>query len=200
MKNLHLIPSGFAQKWLRESLKLGPSLRLSKIIEEKWDWRSSLFAVYAPSGLSRQQLLEFDAGGKVSSLESDQWLMDSTKINYPKGYFYIVENWRARPNSKYLKMDNMPYFVVGDEVYFKFDLKNCQKKEFGKIFTNTVPTFHAYLVKDVADIEVGDCLGEDVLLRIVANVEMIICGVYDGESYMVVKKDWNLCKNQWIPK
>lgn len=72
---------------------------------------------------------------------------------------------------------------------FIFCLIQAKKKNIKPsiILTNSTPSFHAYLLRKGINIKIGESFNNyGVLQELSEGVEMIVRGVYDGESYMVI--------------
>lgn len=187
MSKSYIIQPAHAKKWVKDSLSLTPSLMLSKIIEERWPWESSIFIVRAQENTPYHKLIQFDFGNKLESEDENKWLLKFTKENFGGEYIFIVENWLATPSSSYLKEDDLPYFTVKDDVYFLLDSSPKKIIKPSIILTNSTPSFHAYLLRKGINIKIGESFNNyGVLQELSEGVEMIVCGVYDGESYMVI--------------
>jgi hypothetical protein len=182
--NLQSIPT---IDWLRDSLRKGPSLSLAKLVEQCQDLSKFVFRTDAREGLSSSELEEFSTGGKAISIVADDWLMEliSTSQRTNDGAF-IVEDWRAKPDSEFITIMSLPAIYFKNEVYYliqKKDLRNI--KNLRRIFSNTVPTFLAFHIDASVDLIKGMVMTEEVLRTAAAKTQMIISGAYDGESYVV---------------
>lgn len=187
MKN-YFLPNKPTEAWIREWMKDGPSLQLAKQVEKTWDWSQSQF-ITPHTGKTEKEMLEFRFGGKFSTDETDQWLLDTTRNLFGKSeHLFIVEDWRKGKTDKILKnLENSPpYRFIDDEFYYIFPVnKELTDREFRIIFSNTLPSFHAFIVDgENMNFETETDLIDTLSRKVLA----IICGSYDGESYIFCHK------------
>jgi hypothetical protein len=185
------LPAATTGQWLTDSLRRGPSLSLAKLIANTSDWSGFSFKTAANEGLSETDLLGFSAGNKASGQRADDWLMNllATSALTLQGLF-VVEDWRATPRSQFLADMSLPAIFVGEEVYFVLRERDPRRIDnWRRIFSNTVPTFHAFLVDDDPRVMTGTSISATELADMARRLRMIICGAYDGESFVVGTKE-----------
>jgi hypothetical protein len=185
------LPVGPTAHWLEESLRLGPSLTLARLIANS-DLERFSFLTFGKEGLSETDLLQFEEGNKAQ--EADRWLMDILK-NSPmvSDGMLLVEDWMANPQSNFIREKKLPAIVLDDEVYYVLRERDLRKvPHWKRIFTNAVPSFHAFLLKDDARFVEGMSLSRELLQECARHLRMIICGAYDGESYVLAIKQTSL--------
>src|SRR3954453_1495001 len=113
------LPTTSTGKWGAESMRLGPSLSLAKGLAGSEDWSRFSFKTFARAGLSDAELVEFAAGNKASSSDADEWLMKLLVASpLTVNGMFLVEDWRASPDSPFLVEMKLPTLFVADEVYF----------------------------------------------------------------------------------
>lgn len=184
------LPVTTTGQWITDSLRRGPSLSLAKLIASAADWNRFSFKTFANEGLSETDLIGFSTGNKASAQCVDEWLMDllSTSPLTVRGLF-VVEDWRATPGSQFLKDMSLPAMFVGAEVYFVLRERDPRRiNNWRRIFSNTVPTFHAFLVDDNPGVMPGMRMSIEELTDMARRMRMIVCGAYDGESFVVGTK------------
>lgn len=182
------LPAAATASWLRDSLRLGPSLSLAKVVSEAEDLNRFSFKTFGRQGLSEEDLIDFGTGNKAES--ADDWLMNLlTHSPLTLNGILLVEDWRAAPQSQFLKEMNLPTITVGAEVYFIVRERDPRRiANWQRIFSNTVPTFHAFLVAGDPRLIPGTSASLEVLREAAHQLRMIICGAYDGESYVVATR------------
>jgi hypothetical protein len=138
--------------------------------------------------LSEEDLTDFDTGNKAEA--ADDWLMNSLAHSaLTLNGMILVEDWRAAPQSQFLKEMNLPTIVVGTEVYFIVRERDPRRiANWQRIFSNTVPTFHAFLVAADPRLVPETTVSPELLREVARQLRMIICGAYDGESYVVATR------------
>lgn len=186
------LPNEATVQWLLDSLGKGPSLSLAKLVAATHELSGFAFKTYAKSGLAESELVAFSEGGKAVGAEADEWLLDTltTALKF-SDFAVLVEDWRG-PSREFLSEMHLPAMHFGDEVYFLVRSGDPRKIEhWRRIFSNTSPTFHAFLFKDVAHLTAGEELTHADLVTCSRHVRMIIAGAYDGESYVIGRETSN---------
>lgn len=189
MSTEYQLPKFPTAQWVIESLREGPSLTLSQIAAERLDVDQFSFVTFAQENVSQRDLLEFQYGGKAE--KADDWLMERLKKNSAlgTGQMVVVEDWMATPQSNFIRERGLPAVFFGEEVYYV--VRNHDPRTFPhwkRIFTNAVPSFHAFLVNDDAALIEGSTIDHEHLNELGQSLRMIICGAYDGESYVIAEK------------
>jgi hypothetical protein len=186
----YALPTTSTGQWVAESMRLGPSLSLAKRLAGSEDWSRFSFKTFARAGLSDAELVEFAVGNKASSSDADEWLMELLCASpLTVNGMFLVEDWRPSPDSPFLVKMKLPTLFVADEVYFLLRERDPRQVEnWRRIFSNTVPTFHAFVFADDPRAIAGASISTTVLDEIATHLRMIICGAYDGESYVVGTK------------
>jgi hypothetical protein len=181
------LPNAQTARWLRESLTKGPSLTLSQIVATRTDLDQLSFVTFGRDQLSEGDLLEFEFGGKAE--RADDWLMDRLRASTLwAGGMLIVEDWMASPEAKFINENNLPAAYLDQEVYYVVrDRDPRSLPHWKRIFTNAVPTFHAFVVKDDAHLVAGTSMTREHLKELAGHLRSIICGAYDGESYVIAE-------------
>ena len=176
-----------AARWVQSSLREGPSLTFAKRVAETAEWGTAVFKTYANDGLSSKELTDFSIGGKVAGLLADRWIMDVLAgSSMTENGLFLVEDWRATPRSEFLGKMSLPTFFVGEEVYYivrERDLRGVP--HWRRIFSNTVPAFHAFLLDDDPRFKAGGTGTGDLLRETASRVRAVISGAYDGEGYIL---------------
>jgi hypothetical protein len=174
--------------WLRDSLRLGPSLSLAKLIADAEDLGHFSFKTFARQGMSERELTDFETGNKAEA--ADDLIMDLLAHSpLTLDGMLLVEDWRATPESQFLKEMNLPTIVVGREVYFIVRQRDPRRiAHWQRIFSNTVPTFHAFLMDDDPRLVPGTTVSLELLREVARRLRMIVCGAYDGESYVLATR------------
>lgn len=187
----YTLPVSSTAPWLRDSLRRGPSLSLARLVENIESLDDFSFKTFAREGLSETELANFATGDKVSSHLADDWLMDLVASSpLTLNGIFLVEDWQATPDHQFLKEMQLPTLFVGREVYYVLRERDPRRvPHWQRIFSNTVPSFHAFLIEDDARLISGITVSPDLLREIAARLRMIICGAYDGESYVVATRN-----------
>lgn len=146
------------------------------------------FKTFGRRGLSEEDLTDFEAGNKAEA--ADDWLMPLLAHSpLTVNGMFLVEDWRATPESQFLMERDLPTIAVGPEVYFIVRQRDPRRiANWQRIFSNTVPTFHAFLMADDPRLAPGTTVSIELLREVAQQLRMIICGAYDGESYIVATR------------
>jgi hypothetical protein len=172
---------------MRHSLREGPSLSLAKQVANRVDWTDWRFETYANTGLPEVELVDFSSGGKVSGSVTDQWLLRRlAAYGASADATLIAEDWRADPDDLFLTSRGMPTFFYGNEVYYALKVDAIEDQpQWRLVLSNTVPTFHAFILRGDHRPEIGSRITAASILEMVQSVRGVICGAYDGEGYVV---------------
>ena len=183
------LPTAETALWLRDSLRLGPSLSFAKLIAEAEDLSRFSFKTFGKQGLSEEALIDFDTGDKAEA--ADDWLMNLLAHSaLTLNGMFLVEDWLAAPQSQFLKEMDLPTITVDAEVYFIVRERDPRRiANWQRIFSNTVPTFHAFLLAADPRLVPGATVSLEMLREAAHQLRMIICGAYDGESYVVATRE-----------
>lgn len=187
MTTEHRLPAALTARWLEESLRLGPSLALAQFIANTQDLERFSFVTFGRNDLSDADLLQFEGGSKAQG--ADDWLMNLLK-NCPdtSDGMLLIEDWMATPQTNFIQEMKLPAVFLENEVYYLLRERDPRVvPHWRRIFTNAVPTFHAFLLKDDTRLIEGMSMSSELLQECARNLRMIICGAYDGESYVVAK-------------
>jgi len=179
------LPSIETARALKASLRDGPSSSLARLVASE-NLDRFLFQTFARANLSRSELLNFSEGGKAEG--ADDWLMDLlVESPLTANAVFLVEDWRATPESPFLKEMNLPTVICEGEVYYVVREHDPRRiPHWRRIFSNTVPTFHAFLADDDPRLVPGATVPLDLLKSFARHLRMIIWGAYDGESYILL--------------
>lgn len=116
---------------------------------------------------------------------ADQWLLEHLSAT-EQGASLIVEDWRATPTSPFLVGDAMPTLFHGAEVYYMLNANAIRSHPlWRKILSNTVPSFHAFVLRTANQTQAGSDAETPSLELLASAVRMVICGAYDGEGYVL---------------
>lgn len=181
------LDSNITAQWVRDSLHHGPSLSLSKLVDKIFSWDKVIFKTFANGGLDSEQLYNFSSGGKVESDSADDWIMDVViKPSLAEGYLCVIEDWRAKRGSPFIKEMNLPALFMNDEVYYLYQRNDPRLTlHWQRAFSNSTPSFHAFLLPNDIGIKIGMNIDFAILHQAANKVKKIVCGAYDGEGYIV---------------
>jgi hypothetical protein len=188
MTTEYKLPVASTARWLEESLRLGPSLALAQLIADVEDLERFSFVTFGRNDLSEADLLQFEGGNKAEG--ADNWLMDTLKSSpLTLDGMLLVEDWMATPQSNFIREKKLPAMFLDNEVYYLLRERDPRVvRHWKRIFTNAVPTFHSFVLKDDTRLVEGMSMSRELLQECAQHLRMIICGAYDGESYVVAVK------------
>lgn len=185
----YTLPWDSVSPWIEKSLTDPLALSVSREIFKSTNSIEMLFHTVAQKGLTTNQLLDFQSGGKVSNgIRPDDWLLDFVENTScaQSGGFWLIEDWLARPGDSSLHKAGMPALFNGNEVYYVLDLKASRTDpNWPRIRSNRPPLFHAFLVSGTEKPIIGSMLSQSVIDELAKHICLIVFGVYDGESYLV---------------
>lgn len=148
------------------------------------------FTTFASDVTSSDELFDFSRGGKTDASSADEWLFSLLLHAASECPIQIlVEDWRATRGNAFLTRSKFPAIYFGDETYYLLRAKQRPLHEQeARIFSNTVPTFHAFVFEEDPCLSVGMSLSMDHLQRVADSVKGIVCGAYDGEGFVVATR------------
>lgn len=119
-----------------------------------------------------------------------EWLRSRVLAFFSRQNGYaLVSDWTARPKHTFLTDRGMPAVFHKSEVYYVVTNNEAQEqRKWGRIWSNTVPLFHAFLVAGMQPPQLGIELNSTLLEEMVPRVRAIIFGIYDGESYLLMER------------
>lgn len=178
-----------AAPWVLESLSRGPSLSLAKAVARTVNLSSLSYFTLAASNLTAQELGAFEVGGKSDSRAADRWLRASLEtVLVPRlpDVFTVVEDWRAQRGDPFLK--EFPVTYLNQEVYYVLSgLEQLSPDVQKRVFSNTVPSFHAFVIACEAKSAANSDFTAEAIERYASGLVAIVCGIYDGESYLLAR-------------
>jgi len=184
----HILPTNETAEWMQNSLREGPSLKMSRMVDVAWRWNDAAFFSFGYECLENFQLLNFDAGDVVGN--ADSLILEYARDKYKKQKMhFLVEDWAIKKNTPYLvelaKL-GVSHIFCKNEVYYFLEIDGLLTEElFAGAFRNLPAALHAYIIPNCGDFYVGMEIHEDDLRKIAENTREIICGAYDGEGYVV---------------
>ena len=198
----HELPTAATADWMYESLSKGPSLSLAKTVARTVPLYDYSFVTFASKAVSSDELIDFSAGGKADAVSADDWLFSLLlRMATASPIVLLVEDWRATRGDEFLATRKFPAIYFGSETYYLLRLEQRPfHSQHARIFSNTVPTFHAFAVEEDARLLVGMSLSSDDLQRIAKSVKAVLCGAYDGESYVVASRSDIRHRNPQLPR
>jgi len=188
MNEVHLLEAMVVSAWSRRSLTDPLARSLSRLVGElalldRAEWR-----VLANSAGQRDALYEFETGNKLDGTpDADAWLVQFVRQQSPTA-FVVAEDWTVVRGAKFLQTRSMPAVYHHDEVYYVARTQDAGcDGNWGRVVSNTVPSFRAFVIDGVAMPTIGSDIDEKLLNELASNVKAIILGVYDGESYLTAQ-------------
>jgi hypothetical protein len=183
----YLLPQHPVTDWIRDGMRLGPSLALARHLESTLDWTQFAFRTVAFEDLTPSQLSNFTSGNRADSDQANNWVFDTlVRSSLSAGSMYLVEDWRASRSSNFIRQMSLPAIFCGDEVYYAVRERDPRHRDhWRRIFSNTVPTFYAFLVADDPRLAVGESISFDALRDSARDLRALISGAFDGESYIL---------------
>ena len=184
----HDLTNDVVRDWAKMSLLDPLSLSFSKWCEATVDWRNARFSVLAASNCTKEQLLDFKHGGKMDGNPIvDDWFVEQLSVRQRSDDFLLVEDWHVTPRASFLEQREMPGVYFNDEVYYLIAQRNAVNiPNWGRIFSNSVPLFHAFVVRGVPPaVDDRRQVQHETFRSLAGCVATIVFGVYDGESYLL---------------
>ena len=182
------LPKGQAMGWAHNALLDPIALSFSRHVAAEIDLSKASFRVLAEQSLSDAVLMDFATGGKISGEPHPQdWLLECiAPACTTLDDCILAEDWLARPEHTFLVDRAMPAVISDQEVYYIVPADELRvEPNWRRIFANTVPSFHAFVIDGNCTLFRGDTFTIDAMQLLAKQVRKIIFGVYDGESYMV---------------
>lgn len=170
--------------WAVDSLSNGPSLALSRLVANTFDWNAASARVFADESIPDERLYSFANGGVATDhSQVDAWLkrLLASKLSRAESVC-LVEDWTVKPSAEFLTAERYPFLALAGEVYYHIGADELSNPHWGRIWSNTPAGFHAFVLRGPLDLKATRL----DLSAIVRRVVSVIVGVYDGESYAVV--------------
>jgi len=188
MNTERILPPDQATCWAHASLVDPLALSFSRHVAANVDWTKAIFRVFAEESVSDDALLKFETGSKVSpEPHPDGWLDERIKsVGAGRSAFLIAEDWTVRPQHSFLTARAMPAVFHNEEVYYVVRLQEvAHEMNWRRILSNTVPLFHAFVIGGECGVSPRDTIGQLLMEKWSKQLQMIIFGVFDGETYLV---------------
>jgi hypothetical protein len=187
--------------------------RLAKLLN-RHDLSKGTSSVWIPAGMPMEQALEFDVGGKFQSDSNrrvpgigeivertpncdDQLASLITQfLAETEGGVCVLENMMAEPSYPYVKEFESMICSFGDEVYHVVSSPRSGELEQARIAiaeAKSIPVFVAALTTYGTDcgpnLISGGEISEPCLSGLAARTMVIVAGIYDGESYLIWRRN-----------
>jgi hypothetical protein len=183
---------------------------LSRLIRKTIDLRLGHITTFLPPGTSEAAAYEFDFGGKLPPPNATEWLKSEDSVAVPiptalpllvskirafvgkaTGNVCLLENSLASKSDPYTQSMRSRIVSYGEEIYHVLTRHNSSEEAIDAAIDEAfaIPTFvgvftslpgdEAQRLRDAVEI------GSESLGVCAENVQSIIVGAYDGESFLI---------------
>lgn len=201
--------------YIKETARDG--LSLAKIVSSEVDLGNGFISTFFPKNIAPENLYDFRSGGKLPEAPEESWIKVKGGIMKPtpntnailikilSNYLHaninnicLFENVIAQKFDPWIisRSENTRFYK--DEVYHLIYRKNSESQQIKKIIQDSNALYYffgvcSYLTSQYLHSE-GNNKITDMQLDIIAkNIEHIIVGAYDGESYLI----WSSMPSQY---
>lgn len=168
-----------ALNWIRTSLANGHSL--AHTVLDSVDFQLGTLTAICPANLKDEVLYSFDHSAGITASDADAGL-DALLSEIACDGSLVVEDELARAGDGFLLRTPGEFSVYGDEVLWPFSLPQSSSARVIRLHSSGYPT-NAFIT-GLSNVPVTK-LDESTVVRMARATTVVICSVYDAESFVV---------------